>query len=105
MIITKNTHPKEWAILTKYCPSYRKRRAFFTVTESVALSGRYWDGGSKTNWRIIKDGTIQQISDRQDFPFSAPDTTVDLLDGTIVIATGTFCGKTSTAHIYLYRKN
>ena len=105
--ITKKTHPREWAIILKALPSYRKRSAYLSFQDKVSLSGRYWDGGSRTVWHIITGSLVNQVPSRSDFPFTAPpDTEIDLAnpnDGAkvMVISSGTFCGKPSTAHLYL----
>ena len=100
--ITKQSHPKEWALITKAFPSYRRRKAVMIETESTSLTGRYWDDGSISYYAVIT-GTDQSIrSNRQDFPFTAPDEVIDLTDGTQVVQCGIFCGKPGLA--YLYRK-
>ena len=101
--ITKSSHPAEWALILRCFPSYRKRKANIVETESTELSGRYWDDGSKSVYRIIHvHGEIVDLGDRSDYPFQAPDIEVDLLDGTQVVQCGIFCGRPGQA--YLYRK-
>lgn len=108
--ITKKTHPIEWALILKALPSYRKRSAFLSIQDTVSLSGRYWDGGSRTVWHIINGNSVEQVPSRNDFPFIAPDIEVDLnnfeLPGVLitVVSSGTFCGKPSFAHVYISPK-
>ena len=103
--ITKKSHPKEWALITKAFPHYRKRKAVLVETESTSLTGRYWDDGSISRYAIITMpiGTVLQKANRNDFPFTAADTEVDLTDGTQVVQCGIFCGKQGLA--YLYRRS
>lgn len=103
--ITKKSHPKEWAIIKKALPNYRKRTATIAITDKVSLYGRYWDGGSRTTWYIIRGNSVEQVQSRNDYPFTAPDQEVDLTnpkDGTVVmvVSSGTFCGKPATATLY-----
>lgn len=101
--ITKKSHPKTWALLTRTLHNYRKRSATLHIQDDVSLTGRFWDGGSKTDWILTKNGTTQTVAPRNDFPFTTPDKDVDLTDGTIAISTGTFCGKSATASIYTHK--
>lgn len=98
--ITKKTHPREWAIIKKVLPNYRKRIAHLSIQKSTTLYGRFWNGGSKTVWFLLRNGQTEQVAARNDYPFTAPDIEVDLTDGTIAISTGTFCGKASSACLY-----
>jgi len=105
--ITKKSHPKEWAIIIKALPNYRKRSAFLHANQtSVTLHGRYWDGGSRTTWHIIRGNLVEQVPSRNDYPFTSPETEIDLRnpnDGVsvMVVSSGTFCGKPSTASLYM----
>jgi hypothetical protein len=87
----------------RFLPSnYRKRNVFHTVTNSVALNGRYWSGGSKTVYVLYRaDGTTYGFAD---LPYMATREQMDeryaIGDGETVVALGTFDGKTATAHIY-----
>jgi hypothetical protein len=101
--ITKKSHPAEWRLILLAFPNYRKRTANVVETENTTLHGRYWDGGSISRYAIIGLAkTVNQIPNRNDFPFTAPDIEVDLMDGRQVVQCGVFCGKPGQA--YLYRK-
>ncbi len=103
--ITKQSHPAEWALILRCFPSYRKSRANIIETESTTLSGRYWDDGSLSYYRVIHagpDDSVVRLGNRTDFPFTTPDIEVDLMDGTVVVQCGIFYGKPGQA--YLYRK-
>jgi hypothetical protein len=105
--ITKKSHPKEWALIMLACPGYRKRSAILTETDNVELNGRYWDGGSMSNYWILSgvDGpsvSVDAVGRRNDYPFTGPEREVDLTTGTQVVQCGVFCGRSGYA--YLYRK-
>ena len=99
--ITKKSHPNEWAIIKRCFPTYRKRSATIITTESTELSGRYWSEGSISRYAVITPaGELLQKGNRNDFPFTAADETVDLTDGTQVVQCGVFCGKKGNAYLY-----
>jgi hypothetical protein len=100
--ITKASHPKEWALIKKAVSNYKKRSALLVETESMSLTGRYWSEGSIDYYKKIHpDGRIEHLGNRQDYPFTAPDEEVDLMDGTQVVQCGVFCGKPGTAFLYV----
>ena len=101
--ITKKTHPKTWALIVRTITNYRKRSATLHIQDDVTLTGRFWDGGSRTDWTLTKNNTITAVASRSDFPFTTSDKDVDLTDGTIAISSGTFCGKTATASVYMHK--
>lgn len=100
-IITRKSHPAEWALILRCFPSYRKRSATIITTESTMLSGRYWSEGSISRYVVIgaAGGKVPK-GNRNDFPFTAADETVDLTDGTKVVQCGVFCGKPGCAYLY-----
>ena len=99
--IRKASHPEKWAMITKAFPGYRKRTAVWVQSDNVTLTGRYWDGGSKSDWRLLDEAReVVSVSGRHDFPFTAPDIEIDLMDGTIAIDCGTYCGKQASAYLY-----
>jgi len=104
--ITQKSHPKEWAIIKKVLPNYRKRSAYIHRQSSVSLYGRYWDGGSRTVWYIVRGSLVEIAPSRNDSPLTAPDIEINLdnqNDGVtvMVVSSGTFCGKPATASLYL----
>jgi len=101
--LTKKDNPKEWAVILRAFPDYRKRSAYLFECNSTSLTGRYWSDGSISYYKIIgPTGAVQTVANRQDYPFTAPDQEVDLTDGTQVVQCGIFCGHKGNA--YLYRK-
>lgn len=100
--ITKKSHPVEWALILKAFPTYRKRSALIITTDSTSLSGRYWSDGSISRYSVLHPGNPDAVSlgNRNDYPFTAPDVEVNLLDGTQVIQCGVFCGKPGQAYLY-----
>jgi hypothetical protein len=90
-------------MILKAFPSYRKRTAVWVQTDTVTLTGRYWDDGSKSYYKTIDANGCNGVStvcDRNDYPFTAPDAEVDLADGTVVVQCGVFCGKAGYAYLY-----
>ena len=102
MQITKKSNPKAWAIIKKALPNYSKRSASLHVYDDVELTGRYWDEGSLTEWQIlVGGGQVQSVGNRRDFPFQAQNTKVDLTGGKMAVSSGYFCGKVSTAALWV----
>ena len=99
--ITKHTHPNEWALIKLAFPNYRKRSASLTMTDNIALTGRYWDDGSLSKYVVIDPtGGMKLAPRRNDYPFNSPDSIVNLADGTQVVQCGIFCGENGLAHLY-----
>ncbi len=86
-------------------PAYRKTSARIHVTDSVTLSGTYWDGGSRDTYTAVNLSTRRAISAPQydppqaGGPQAAP--TVTLPAGVAIVRTGVFCGKPATATVYV----
>lgn len=85
--------------------TYKKRKAFFSVRESVQLSGTYWDGGSRSTYTAVRLsdgyalGAPQYDPPQFGGPRQAP--TVSIPSGVAIVETGVFCGKTAIAHVYV----
>jgi hypothetical protein len=97
-------YPKIKDLLKKALPNYRKRGAFLSVCESVAISGTYWSGGSRDSYiKADLSGRVLESLPQYNPPqFGGPkeDPRVYLDDFHVVISCGIFCGKTATVHIY-----
>jgi hypothetical protein len=103
LTITPVSHPSEWAVLRKVPGGYLKRKAFLSEVDHVALTGRYWDGGSRDSYLHLKaDGTVQRIPQCAPAVFGGPAETqvLHLAPGECVIRYGICMGKTATAHIF-----
>ena len=99
--ITKQSNPAQWALIKQALPNYRKRKAFVSSSDSVELGGRYWSDGSRNDWIIIHPTGPEAVGSRNDFPFTAPEKVIALDSVIGVVCSGYFCGKPSTAHLYL----
>jgi hypothetical protein len=90
-------------------PTYKKRKAFITITEKVELYGTYWDSGSRNTFTAVNLATGSVVTGPQYAPpqFNGPKETpvVILPDGIVMVKTGYFCGKTATATVYVNPKN
>lgn len=85
--------------------TYKKRKAFFYVRESVTLDGTYWDGGSRSTYTAVRLSDGFSLGAPQYAPpqFGGPATApcVQIPPGVAIVETGYFCGKTSTASVYV----
>ena len=87
--------------LRKLLPSgYRKRTVRIVVTDSVSPFGYWWDGGSRTDWSHYRKGQRQSIV-LPGYPFTESAPSIEIDEHNIVVTSGTFCGKTATACIYV----
>ena len=123
MILNKRTHSAEFAaalrIVRAALPAYRKHSILLTLTDSVQLTGRYWSGGSRSVYIGLRFEPPSSAAGfgaaegrwrpARQFPSIAPapfgpggdDETVPLTATYCVVETGTFCGKESTAHLFI----
>lgn len=105
-VVTLKTAPQLRRIVVAADPSYKKHNAFFTVADQVALSGTSWDGGTRDTYRFVDIDTGKTIRklphyDPPEFGGTAPTPQAQLTDGVAVVRTGTFMGKTATAHVFV----
>jgi hypothetical protein len=100
-------HPEVKRILAPF--EYKKHKFILVVTDTVELSGTYWDGGSRSTYNAVNLRTLQVGPAPQYDPpqFGGPrnDPKVTLPVGVCIVKTGTFCGKTGTATVYLHPDN
>jgi hypothetical protein len=84
---------------------YRKRHAFVYVRDNVELSNTYWDGGSRSTYTAVNLATGQASTAEQYAPqqFGGPcaPLNVSIPQGVAIVETGFFCGKPSTASVYI----
>lgn len=85
-------------------PSYTKRRAFVVTEESATLENTYWTEGSRSTYHGIKLATREVKAFPQYDPpnFGGPKTApvIPLEPGYVIVETGFFCGKVSTATVH-----
>ena len=90
--------------------NYRKRKANINVTTHVTLCDLNWSGGTRSEYHTMSLVTGETLSHAH-FSNPAPwnnhreGVTVEIPLDTIVIRTGHFCGKASTATIYVHPDN
>lgn len=104
-IIDLKTAPEIKRLIRAADPSYKKHKAILCVTREVALSGTYWDGGSRSSYTAVNLANMRSSGAPQYAPsqFGGPRETprVQLPSGACIVETGVFCGKTAAATVYL----
>lgn len=98
-------HPRLQQLIRQVLPGYRKHRVIVIPSERVQLSNGYWSGGSRYSYcqAALTGGGVRALAaPAAPVEFggsSVPPYTIPL--GHTVISTGTFCGKTATATLYI----
>lgn len=94
------------ANIVKLVGSKKRKAILARPTEQVALSGTYWDGGSRSDYflvdlRTMQARPLQHVSPVQ---FGGPrqDPVVNLEPHHAVVEAGTFCGKPATPTVYFH---
>lgn len=107
--VTLKTAPELARIIRAADPAYRKREAVLMARETVAISGTYWDGGSRSTYHAVDLATLRQLPAPQYAPpqFGGPatDPTVAIPEGVAIVETGIFMGRPATARVYLNPAN
>ena len=100
--ITLKEYPEIKAVIQRV-GSYRKLKAFLSITDRVTPHGTYWDGGSRSCYfHIRKDGVVHVVpapTAPPQFGGGEPQR-FNIPAGDYVVCTGTFRGKTAFAHVY-----
>jgi hypothetical protein len=98
-----NTDHKLWDLVKKAVPGYKKKSATLVPGKSVHITGNYWDGGSISRYYFgnTLTGKVIGVSQRNDFPFTAPDDEIVLTDDHFVVQCGIFCGKPGGAYLHV----
>lgn len=107
--ITLKDSPEVLRVIRAADATYRKHKAWLHAAETVALSGTYWDGGSRDTWTAVDLATGRSKGAPQYDPaqFGGPATApvVAIPEGVAIVRTGIFCGKPATASVYLHPSN
>lgn len=75
----------------------RKKQFRFSSGHSIVNVDSYWDGGSRSFYRVVNIDTGLSVEPQGNAPFGANGRLgYGLIKGDIVIETGTFCGKPAT---------
>lgn len=108
-IINLSEHPEVLRIIRAVDPKYRKHKAIIVVTETVSISGTYWDGGSRSSYAAVNMKTLV-VGNAPSYnppqfggPQAAPRTKIP--EGAAIVQVGVFCGKTATATVYISPAN
>ena len=94
--------------LAQVCKLVSKKRKAMVArpTTTVALSGTYWDGGSRSDYFLVDLNTMQvkALSHHAPIQFGGPkeDPVVNLEPHQAVVCAGTFCGKPATPTVYFH---
>lgn len=89
--------------------AWRGRKVKVKVTNSVSISGTYWDGGSKSYWYAVNLMTRQSVPLAAQAANLAPwdprhiaamNATPTIPPGAVIVEHSIFCGK--DAGLYLY---
>lgn len=108
-IVDLKDHPELIRVIRAVDPKYRKHKAIVHVAAKVALSGTYWDGGSRSSYAAVNLTTLAVGSAGGYAPpqFGGPrtDPEVDLPEGAVIVRTGTFCGKQAAATVFINPAN
>lgn len=119
--IALQTAPEVKQVIRAAFPQYKKRIAYLSAFNGVNINS-YWDGGSKSSFVLVELATMRvkplPTSSHPYFDLHAasgqtPDVTIErgvvtlnrLPEGIALVEAGTFCGKPSTAHVYLNPAN
>jgi len=87
-------------------PSYRGRKFSFKVADSVALTGTYWDGGSRSSYGGVNLSNFQAASLPQfapplhGGPIQTPE--VEVRPGMAVVKHSIFCGRDTGITFYVH---
>lgn len=94
------------ANIVKLVGSKKRKAILARPTEKVALSGTYWDGGSRSDYFLVNLNTMQARPLARYNPpqFGGPkeDPVVELQPHQAVVVTGFSFGKPSTPTIYFH---
>jgi len=87
-------------------PSYRGRKFSFEVADKVALTGTYWDGGSRSSYGGVNLSNFQAASlpqfdpPQHGGPIQTPE--VEVQPGMAVVEHSIFCGRDTGITFYVH---
>lgn len=91
-------------------PTYNKRKVFVRATTAVTITDLNWSGGTRSEY-VATDLEGKRLGSLEKFnhiaPWENPAEGVELpvLEGTVVVRGGWFCGKESTLVIHVNPKD
>jgi len=96
-------HPEIKRVVLAASPHYRKRKAFFSVAETVSLTGTYWSSGSRSTYTAVRlaDGFALGAPHYNPPQFGGPTHAPECVipAGVAIVETGIFCGRPATAFV------
>ena len=103
-IVNIKDHPKLAQFVRRAYPSYRKHKVILCVTSGLTLSGGSWDGGSRSSYSGAtingEPFALRYNTTPSHFNGGKPDTIAIIEPDTLVLQSGTFCGKPATLTLY-----
>jgi len=107
--IDLKTAPELVKVIRAADSTYRKHQATLSASETVRLSGTYWDGGSRSTYTAVDLVTGRSKGAPQYDPpqFGGPmvDPVVAIPEGIAIVETGIFQGKQAIARVYVNPSN
>lgn len=107
--IKLSDHPEVARLVKIADSSYKKHQATLRSCEKLALSGTYWDDGSRSTYTAINLENGSSLGapqyDPPQFGGFKTDPIVEIPDGVVIVETGILCGKTATANVYVNPAN
>lgn len=107
--IDLKTAPELVKVIRAADSTYRKHQATLSASETVRLSGTYWDGGSRSEYTAVDLVTGRSKGAPQYDPpqFGGPlvDPVVAIPENIAIVETGIFQGKQATARVYVNPSN
>lgn len=85
----------------QYLPAdYRKKTVLVAldVPPRSASVNSYWDGGSRADYTLYRDGKAHSVARSPGFP-KFENQTIELQPGDVFVSHGISCGKPATAYI------
>lgn len=96
-------------LIRRVAPNYRKHDVHVNVRTSIVLGNTYWDGGSRYDYHAVNLLTNQVSMMERQAPTAYggkfDNARVDIPNDVAIIQTGVFCGKQTTAHVYVNQSN
>ena len=90
------------SVHARYLPAgYRKRNVFVSIVQPGARRNvdSYWQGGSRDYFTLHRNGQAVACENGNQGIGTYVDKPLELQAGDVLVRTGVFCGKTSTATV------
>lgn len=108
-ILELKDHPEILRVIRFASPKYRKHKCILVVATTVSLDGTYWSGGSVSSYTAVnmETGACRTMAAVNPPQFGGPKQSpnVELPEGAAIVKLGFFCGKPSTATVFVNPAN